>query len=195
MSLQNRSAPGPFLLSFCAKKTETQRQTELLPRVTWLPRWLSREDSPYQCRRWWRLGFDPWLGKIPGERNGNPLQYSCWDNPMDREAWQATVHGATESDTAEQRCPRVTWLKMKVKVTQSGLTLCDSIHYTVHGILQARILEWVAVSFSRGSSQPRNRTGVSRLAGGFLTSWAIRVTWLLAWSQMQSPGAGALVQV
>ena len=46
--------------------------------------------------------------------------------------------------------------------------------YSVHGILQARILEWVAFSFSRGSSQPRDRTQVSRIAGGFLTSWATR---------------------
>ena len=45
---------------------------------------------------------------------------------------------------------------MKVKVTQSCLTLCDSMGYTVHGILQARILEWVAFPFSRGSSQARS---------------------------------------
>ena len=47
-------------------------------------------------------------------------------------------------------------LKVKVKVAQSGLTLCDPMDYTVHGILQARILEWVAFPFSSGSSQPRN---------------------------------------
>ena len=41
---------------------------------------------------------------------------------------------------------------MKVKVAQSCLTLCDPTDYTVHGILQARILEWVAVPFSRGIS-------------------------------------------
>ena len=44
--------------------------------------------------------------------------------------------------------------------------------YTVHGIVRARILEWVAFPFSRGSSQPRDRTQVSLIAGGFLTSWA-----------------------
>ena len=44
--------------------------------------------------------------------------------------------------------------------------------YRVHGILQARILEWVAFPFSRGSSQPRDSTQVSRIAGGFFTSWA-----------------------
>ena len=45
---------------------------------------------------------------------------------------------------------------MKVKVTQSCLTLCDLMDYTVCGILQARLLEWVAFPFSRGSSQPRD---------------------------------------
>ena len=55
--------------------------------------------------------------------------------------------------------------RMKVKVAQSCLTLCDLMNYTVHGILQARILEWVAFPFSRGSSQPRNQTQVSCIAG------------------------------
>ena len=52
------------------------------------------------------------------------------------------------------------------------MTLCDPMDYTVNGIIQARILEWVAFLFSRGSSQPRDRTQVSRIAGGFFTSWA-----------------------
>ena len=46
--------------------------------------------------------------------------------------------------------------------------------YTVHGILQARMLEWVAFPYSRGSSQPRDQTQVSRIAGRFFTSWATR---------------------
>ena len=37
--------------------------------------------------------FYSWVGKSPGEGNGNPLQYSCLENPMDRGAWQATIHG------------------------------------------------------------------------------------------------------
>ena len=61
---------------------------------------------------------------------------------------------------------------VKVKVTQSCPTLCNPMGYPVHGILQARILEWVAFSFSRGSSQPRDRTQASLIAGGFYTSWA-----------------------
>ena len=52
-------------------------------------------------------------------------------------------------------CGDLTW-KVKVKIAQSCLTLCDPMDYAVHGILQARILELVAIPFSRGSSQPRN---------------------------------------
>ena len=63
---------------------------------------------------------------------------------------------------------------LKVKVAQSCLTLCDPMAYIVHGILQARILEWVAFPFSRGSSQPRDRTQVSHIAGRFFTSWTTR---------------------
>ena len=58
----------------------------------------------------------------------------------------------------------------EVKVAQLCLTLCDPMNYAVHGILQARILEWVAIPFSRGSSRPRNRTRDSCIAGGFFTN-------------------------
>ena len=69
--------------------------------------------------------------------------------------------------------------KAKVLVTQSYLTLCDPMDCSpldsfVHGILQARILERVAISFSRVSSWPRNWTEVSCIAGKFFTIWA---TW------------------
>ena len=60
--------------------------------------------------------------------------------------------------------------RKKVKVAKLCLTHGDPMDYTVHRILQARILEWVAFSFSRGSSQPRDRTQVSRIAGRFFTS-------------------------
>ena len=63
---------------------------------------------------------------------------------------------------------------VKVKVTQSCRTLCNPMDYTVHGTLQARKLEWVAFPFSRGSSQPRDRTQVSCTEGGFFTSWTTR---------------------
>ena len=43
------------------------------------------------------VGLIPGLGRSPGEGNGNPLQYSCWDNLMDRGAWQSTVNGVAKS--------------------------------------------------------------------------------------------------
>ena len=45
------------------------------------------------------LGLIPGLGRSRGEGNGSPLQYSCLENPMDRQAWQATVHGVAKSQT------------------------------------------------------------------------------------------------
>ena len=56
------------------------------------------------------------------------------------------------------------------KLLQSCPTLCNPMGCSVHGIRQVRILEWVAIPFSRGSSQPRDQTQVSCIAGGFLTS-------------------------
>ena len=68
---------------------------------------------------------------------------------------------------------------MKALVTQSWLTLHDPMDYrplgsSVYGILQARILEWLAMPSSRGSSPPRDGTQVSCIAGRFLTVWATR---------------------
>ena len=69
--------------------------------------------------------------------------------------------------------------KVKVLVTQLCPTLCSPMECSppgssVHGILQARILEWVAISFSGGSSWPRDQTHVSRIAGRFFTIWATK---------------------
>ena len=60
--------------------------------------------------------------------------------------------------------------KVSVEVVQLRLTLCNAMDYTVRGILQARILEWVAFPFFRGSSQSRDLTQVSCIAGRFFTS-------------------------
>ena len=77
--------------------------------------------------------------------------------------WSQSHHGLSSQYSGSCSC--------EVKVAQLCPTLCISMNYTVHGILQARILEWIAFPFSRGSFRPRNRTGVSCVAGGFFTSW------------------------
>ena len=70
-------------------------------------------------------------------------------------------------------------LSKSLLVTQLCPTLCDLVDCSppgssVHGILQARILEWVAISFSRGFSPPRDQTQVSCTAGRFFTIWTSR---------------------
>ena len=76
-----------------------------------------------------------------------------------------------------ERKPAILNRKVKVLVSQLCLILCDprdcsTPGSSAHGILQARILEWVAISFSRGSSQPRDQTQVFCIAGRFFTNWA-----------------------
>ena len=67
-------------------------------------------------------------------------------------------------------CPFVQLNFLYNCLSKQNPILCDPMDYIVHGILQARILEWVAAPFSRGSSQPRDQTQVSLIAGGFFTS-------------------------
>ena len=93
------------------------------------------------------------------------------------------------SNPKERQCQRMFKLphncthlrpsKSESEVTQSCLTLCDPMDCSllgssVHGIFQARLLEWIAISFSRRSSRPRNRTWVSHIAGRRFTIWATR---------------------
>ena len=50
------------------------------------------------------MGLIPGSGRFPGRGHGNPIQYSCLENPMDRGAWRATVHSIAESDMTESTC-------------------------------------------------------------------------------------------
>ena len=81
--------------------------------------------------------------------------------------------------------------KSESEVAQSCPTLCDPMDCSllgssVHGIFQARVLEWVAISFSRGSSRPRNRTRVSRIAGRHCTVWTTREALSCKWQLTSS---------
>ena len=117
----------------------------------------------------WRRQWQPTPVFLPGESQGRGSLVGC------------RLWGRTESDmteTRQQQQQQLEWLDtsyfyivLKVEsIIQSCLTLCDPVDYTVLGILQARILEWVTFPFSSGSFQPRDQTQVSRIAGGFLTS-------------------------
>ena len=110
---------------------------------------------------------------------------------MDRGTWWATVHGVAKSwtqlsdiiFTINVASWKRYWFFIIIiiiilidvcLVTQSCLTLCEPMDcsppgFSVHGILQARILEWVVIHFSKGSSQLRDQTQVSRVAGRFFT--------------------------
>ena len=76
------------------------------------------------------------------------------------------------------RAPKFLKPLQSLKLLSHVQLFCDTMDYTVHGILQARILEWVAFPFSRGSSQPpRDQTEVFYIASRFFTSWATRKAW------------------
>ena len=88
-------------------------------------------------------GFDSWVEKILWRRKWQPLQYSCLENPMDRGAWQATAEEFTKDQTQPSNETAAA-----AKLLQSCPTLCDPMDHpppgsSVHGILQARILEWL----------------------------------------------------
>ena len=82
-----------------------------------LPWWLRGKESPCSAEAAGDLRSIPGSGRSPEEGNGNPLQYSCLENPMDREAWWATVHTITRS--------RTQWkpLSMQTHRTDTQLTL------------------------------------------------------------------------
>ena len=86
-----------------------------------LPWCISGKESACQCRR---REFDSLLGRSPGEGNGNPLQYSCLENPMDRGAWQAAVHEVAESRTRLKR------LSMQSDKRPKKLNLCQDMTFS-----------------------------------------------------------------
>ena len=102
---------------------------------------------------------------------GNNLEQRTRLFPLSQNSGQAGSHHTSATETAEHQS--------ESEVTQSCLTLCNPMDCSLHGsslrgILQARVLEWVAISFSRGSSQPRDWTQVSCILGRCFNLWATR---------------------
>ena len=81
-------------------------------------------------------------------------------------------------DQTSNSCFGIAWFELTFTqincLTLYDLTVCSLPAPSIHGILQARILEWISIPFSRGSSQPRDQTWFSCIAGRFFTTWAIR---------------------
>ena len=99
--------------------------------------------------------------------------------PRDRTQVSCIARGCFTSWAPREAFQILHWKKSGSEVAQSCPTLCDPRDcslpgFSVHGIFQARVLEWVAISFSRGSSWPRDRPQVSCIAGRRFTLWATR---------------------
>ena len=143
------------------------------------PWWLSSKEFACKAGATADVHSVPGWGRFSGGGHGNPLQYSCLENPMDRRAWRATVHRVAQGQTGLKWQHTHKTYQSESEAAQSCPTLCDPMDCSppgssLHGILQARVLEWGAISFSRGSSQPRDRTRFSRISGGHSNLWATR---------------------
>ena len=114
----------------------------------------------------------PGWGRSPGKGKDYPLQCSCLENPRDRGAWWAAVYGVAQSWTRLKRLSSNSPSQgmFATKGSNPGLPHCRRILYCLSHQGSPRILEWVAYPFSSGSSQSRDGTRVSCIAGGFFTS-------------------------
>ena len=108
------------------------------------------------------------------------MGYSPWGNKESDTTEQLTLSLSWEHINTQKQ---MTWYARKVYITGGLVTKscptrvpkdCSPPGSSIYRIFQVRILEWVTISFSRGSSQPRDWTWVSCIAGGFFTSWATR---------------------
>ena len=92
----------------------------LIPIVWGFPGGTSGKEPTCQCRRHKRCEFYPWIGKTPRVGSGNPLQYSCLENPRDRGIWWATVHRVAQS---------LTWLNDLAHTHTPTVSLCKTKHF------------------------------------------------------------------
>ena len=152
--------------------------------ASWVSRWLSGKESTCQCKRQWRRGFNPWFGKFPGRRkwqaapvcllgksHGQRSLVGC--NPWGHKPLDVTEHiqKAQHRNSLGESSGFLPWSLMTS--CMSACLVAPGVSNSlwpyelsppgssVRGILQARILEWVAMPSSRGSSQPRSWIHVS----------------------------------
>ena len=110
------------------------------------------------------------------------VTHSCLTlcDTMDCSTSSPSVHGDSPGKNTGVDCYALPQRNFPTQGLNSGLPHCRQIIYQVSHQGSPRILEWVAYPFPRGSSQPRNRTRVSCIAGWFFTNWAIRQAWKLS---------------
>ena len=127
-------------------------------------------------RAWWGPRSHPFSHK---EQALSPGWNRGWGRSPDLPAiaWNETLNTFPQEIQGLLSANRITECPSESEVAQSCPTLCDPMDYSlpgssVRGIFQARVLEWIAISFSRGSSQPRDWTQVSCIAGKCFTVWA-----------------------
>ena len=125
-------------------------------------------------------GESPWTEQPGGLQSMGSQESDTTEWLSTAQAHRHREHVASKGEGWEGEIDWEFGVKVKwSEVTQSCPTLCDPMDYSlpgfsVHGILQARILEWVTISFSRGSSQPRDQSQVSHIAGRCFNLWATR---------------------
>ena len=125
---------------------------------------------------------DHWLLEEPALWSSIPTLWSSistlWSSIPTLAPLLSTLHASLSASFLNYNLDSVLLLKTQqwlfIDPSESESRSVMSNFLRVHGILQARILEWVACPFSRRSSWPRNRTGISCIAGRFLTNWPIR---------------------
>ena len=140
----------------------------LMAEKTWPKRGKSRE-----------LGLIPifpiWFGSATDQSTCYCLPTKSPFDPQNTPVCSLTLNLRNRKDSSGDE---VKWSE----VAQSSPTLCDPMDYSlpdssILGVFQARVLEWGAISFSRGSSQPRDRTQVSCIASRRFTAWATKEAW------------------
>ena len=114
------------------------------------------------------------LDRVSQTLSSMVLLFSLSIRKQTRKGWLVPAWALIDSGT--EIAPRSYVTELCIQSHQSCLTLCDPMDHSppgssVHGIFQAKILWWVAIPFSRGSSQPGDETWVSCIAGRFFTDW------------------------